>query len=65
MQLNEINFSDAQPVDGYGAGFFRIGGTVFHGPVLTGALGTTAWGGSRGPPMPWGRPRPPATTGRG
>lgn len=45
MRLNEISFSDARPVEGYGPGFFRIGGQVFEGPVLTGPTGTTAWGG--------------------
>lgn len=45
MRLNEITFTDAQPVEGYGPGFFRIGGTVIEGPVLTGPTGTSAWGG--------------------
>ncbi|WP_372572995.1 Mth938-like domain-containing protein [Ruegeria jejuensis] len=45
MRLNEIAFTDAQPVDGYGPGFFRIAGEVLYGPVLTGASGTFAWGG--------------------
>lgn len=45
MQLNEINYSDIQPVGGYGPGFFRIGGEVYSGPVLTGPTGTGLWGG--------------------
>lgn len=45
MRLNEISFTDAKPVDGYGPGFFRIGGAVFKGPVLTGHAGTVGWGG--------------------
>lgn len=45
MRLNEVTYSDAVPVDGYGEGFFRIGGEVYQGAVLTGAKGTTAWGG--------------------
>ncbi|WP_299376269.1 Mth938-like domain-containing protein [uncultured Tateyamaria sp.] len=45
MRLNEISFNDAKPVEGYGPGFFRIGGEVFEGPVLTGAQGTVPWGG--------------------
>jgi uncharacterized protein len=45
VELNEVNYSDVQPVDGYGPGFFRIGGQVFKGAVLTGARGTKAWGG--------------------
>ena len=45
MRLNEITFTDAKPIEGYGPGFFRIGGTVFHGPVLAGPEGITSWGG--------------------
>ncbi|WP_323776413.1 Mth938-like domain-containing protein [Leisingera sp.] len=45
MRLNEVSYTDAQPVDGYGAGFFRIGGQVHQGAVLTSAAGTAAWGG--------------------
>ncbi|MDE4132037.1 Mth938-like domain-containing protein [Phaeobacter sp. QD34_3] len=45
MRLNEVTYSDALPVDGYGEGFFRIGGEVHHGAVVTGARGTSAWGG--------------------
>ncbi|AHD00638.1 Mth938-like domain-containing protein [Leisingera methylohalidivorans] len=45
MRLNEVSYTDAQPVDGYGAGFFRIGGKVHQGAVLTSAAGTAAWGG--------------------
>ncbi|WP_187431243.1 hypothetical protein ROLI_027980 [Roseobacter fucihabitans] len=45
MRLNEITFTDAKPVEGYGKGFFRIGGEVFHSPVLTGSGGTVAWDG--------------------
>lgn len=45
MRLNEVNFSDAEPVEGYGPGFFRIGGKVHEGPVLTGQQGTGPWGG--------------------
>ena len=45
MRLNEVTYSDARPVDGYGEGFFRIGGAKFSGPVLTSVKGTTSWGG--------------------
>lgn len=34
MQLNEVTFTDVVPVDGYGPGFFRVGGEVTHGPLL-------------------------------
>jgi uncharacterized protein len=45
MRLNEVAFNDSAPIDGYGPGFFRIGGKVYHGAVLTGPSGTRAWGG--------------------
>jgi len=45
MRLNEITYTDATPVDGYGPDFFRIGGEVYHGAVLTGPTGTRSWGG--------------------
>ncbi len=45
MRLNEIRFTDGLPVDGYGPGFFRIGGEVHHGAVLVLPSGVTAWGG--------------------
>jgi uncharacterized protein len=45
MKLTEVNYGDAVPVDGYGEGFFRIGGEVFRGSVLTSVKGTVAWGG--------------------
>lgn len=45
MRLNEIEFTDAQPVEGYGPGFFRIGGAVIEGAALTGPTGTVVWGG--------------------
>ncbi|MCL4160152.1 UNVERIFIED_CONTAM: hypothetical protein GTU68_003230 [Idotea baltica] len=45
MRLNEIVFSDAKPVEGYGPGFFRVGGQVIQGPVITAPSGTRTWGG--------------------
>lgn len=45
MRLNEIAYNDSSPVDGYGPGFFRIGGKVFQGPVITGPKGTQGWSG--------------------
>lgn len=45
MRLSEIQFNDSAPVDGYGPGFFRIGGQVYDGPVLTGPNGTGTWQG--------------------
>lgn len=45
MRLNEITYTDAKPVEGYGPGFFRIGGEVILGAALTGPTGTRKWGG--------------------
>ncbi len=45
MRLNESAFSDARPVDGYGPGFFRIGGTAHQGAVLVLPAGVCPWGG--------------------
>lgn len=45
MRLNEVTYTDATPVEGYGPGFFRIGGQVHQGAVLTGPSGTRSWGG--------------------
>lgn len=45
MQLNEIDFQGSPPVEGYGPGFFRIGGKVYHGPVLVLPTGISPWGG--------------------
>jgi uncharacterized protein len=49
MRLNEVTYNDAKPIEGYGPGFFRIGGEVFHGAVLTGPEGTQIWGGYDAP----------------
>tara|TARA_R110002094_G_scaffold77670_12_gene84075 strand:- start:677 stop:1030 length:354 start_codon:yes stop_codon:yes gene_type:complete len=45
MRLNEIDYNDSQPVEGYGPGFFRIGGAVIQGAVITGPKGTRTWAG--------------------
>jgi len=45
MRLNEIVYTDATPIDGYGPGFFRVGGEVFQGGILTGPKGTNIWKG--------------------
>ena len=45
MQFNEITYSDARPVDGYGPGFFRIGGEVYKGPIIVTPTGVFPWGG--------------------
>lgn len=45
MRLNEITYTDAKPVEGYGPGFFRVGGTVHYGPLIVGPNGTQGWAG--------------------
>lgn len=45
MRLNEVVFTNAKPVDGYGPGFFRIGGEVYEGSLLALPDGVQAWGG--------------------
>ena len=45
MRLNEIRFGSVQPIDGYGPGFFRIGGSLYRSPVLVTATGAASWGG--------------------
>lgn len=45
MRLNEVTYPDALPVDGYGPGFFRVGGKVLEGAILILPSGVGAWGG--------------------
>jgi uncharacterized protein len=45
MRLNEIRYTDALPVEGYGPGFFRIGGQVHRGPIVVLPTGVGPWGG--------------------
>ncbi|MGR3495065.1 Mth938-like domain-containing protein [Citreimonas sp.] len=45
MRINEITFTDARPVDGYGPGFFRVGGEVHDGPLLVAGGAPRAWTG--------------------
>jgi uncharacterized protein len=45
MRLNEISYNDAVPIDGYGAGFFRVGGTRYDGKIMVLPSGVTGWGG--------------------
>ncbi|MEL6207791.1 MAG: Mth938-like domain-containing protein [Pseudomonadota bacterium] len=45
MRMTEMTFPDAKPVEGYGPGFFRIGGDVIEGPMLAGPDGPVPWGG--------------------
>ncbi|UWQ05477.1 Mth938-like domain-containing protein [Aliiroseovarius crassostreae] len=43
MQFHEVTFEGATPVDGYGPGFFRVGGEVIRGPILLTAEKVISW----------------------
>ena len=45
MRLNEVTYSSGLPVEGYGPGFFRVGGQAREGAVLVLPSGVAAWGG--------------------
>ena len=45
MRLTEIEYNDSLPVDGYGPGFFRVGGEVVQGAICLGPDGLVPWGG--------------------
>ena len=45
MRLNEVTYSSGLPVDGYGPGFFRVGGQAWEGAVLVLPGGAASWGG--------------------
>ena len=45
MRLNEITYTDAQPIDGYGPGYFRVGGQRHDGALIVSARGVSGWGG--------------------
>ena len=46
MHLSEIHYEGVIPVDGYGPGFFRLGGQVLHGPVIIGPNAASSWDGA-------------------
>ena len=45
MQLSEVGYTGLMPVEGYGPGFFRIGGRVWQGAVLVRPEQVSGWGG--------------------
>jgi len=45
MRLNEIDYNDSVPIDGYGPGFFRVGGKRIDGPIALFPSGVSTWGG--------------------
>ena len=44
-RMTEIEFGDVRPIDGYGSGFFRVGGTRIDGAVIVTATGVSGWRG--------------------
>ena len=45
MRLTEISYGSAVPVEGYGPGFFRVGGHVLRGACLVTPWDAGPWGG--------------------
>lgn len=45
MELNEVNYADVQPVDGYGSSFIRVGGMAHPAPILLTPTGVRSWEG--------------------
>ena len=45
MPLTEITYGSAQAIEGYGPGFFRVGGHVLRGALLVTPWEAGAWGG--------------------
>ncbi|ESW59464.1 MAG: hypothetical protein Q27BPR15_17315 [Rhodobacter sp. CACIA14H1] len=45
MRLTEISYGTALPVEGYGPGFFRVGGHVLRGACLVTPWDAGPWGG--------------------
>lgn len=51
MQLNEVSYNRGLPIEGYGPGFFRIGGEAHPAPLALMPSGPVAWSG-------WDDPEP-------
>ena len=51
MDLFETRFDDARPFDGYGPGFFRVGGDVVRGDLVLHAGGLAGWDGRDPAPL--------------
>ncbi len=45
MRLTEVTYGSAMPIEGYGPGFFRVGGHVLRGPCLITPWDAGPWGG--------------------
>lgn len=45
MRLTEVVFTGVAPVEGYGPGFFRVGGAIHEGPLALLPSGPAPWAG--------------------
>ena len=45
MRVSEVGFPERQPVEGYGPGFFRVGGRIHRGPLALLPAGPVLWAG--------------------
>ena len=45
MQITEIDYGKAVPIQGYGPGFFRIAGKALRAPLMINSKGAKSWGG--------------------
>jgi uncharacterized protein len=45
MKMTEMQYEEAVPIEGYGPGFFRVGGAVIEGGAIIHATGARSWGG--------------------
>ena len=45
MPVTEAEYGSSLPIDGYGPGFFRVGGQVYHSALVVEAGSVTPWGG--------------------
>lgn len=45
MKLTEVDFGAARPIEGYGAGYFRLGGEAHPAPVLIAPGLVAPWAG--------------------
>ncbi|MBV7378467.1 Mth938-like domain-containing protein [Maritimibacter dapengensis] len=45
MEMHEVTYDGAQPIEGYGPGFFRVAGQVIRGPMLATGKRAKSWGG--------------------
>jgi len=48
MQIHEIIFDGAVPIDSYGPGFFRVADAVHRGPLILLPSGPVVWDGGEG-----------------